>query len=1418
MWKDLAVMEAHIQQPLAMVLEQAELVNHGRSGALSDEVLIPAAEVALAWENFDGRTVPPEANTQVWQALGALQAHQALVGQEPGRQEAQALALLYFTRAGEEGGPGPLLRRRAALTVDGDWLNQIADGQDRDRLLPCLRSRLRQATDTHDASVLCDVRIDVLTLAVVECAVLESPGCDDDPPRPDLEAWQALGWLHWIRSNVTCGPPQAADTWDEVLGDFYFASIFPDHPGLVPDQLRAVVEADPRYLTLQGMQRTGWGLLRRHGQQPPHFEALYLGLHLLRTAAARSADRTGDADGDLQAALAEAWLGRFKRSGEPAHLDRAIDAAERSAHDGPGELYNRISQTDLLRYAHRIRFERDHDERDIDQAIESARGVCALTTDATAALGLATVLMLRHEHVGDPGSRDEAERVLRRALAGMAEDHEFRPRLLNSLGNALRMRHVLSADEDALDEARNAYEEAMRLLPKGDDPRWWMYQENARQALALKIGWTDTLMAEGMAYFAYSESSGDLQALRSAADALRQAVKSTAPDHPKLVNCYTALCFTLRRLGERMSDPEIMSEAVQAGRKAVAASPPGGPHYASALSDLGVALRALSAMVGDPALFDEGLKCARQAAEQVPADYPDPGMFFSNLSNALMRRGAWTGSLSLLDEAVAHARKAVAVTPEGHESRHVYLCNLGTALMRVYNWTLDSAAITAAADAYKRAYADAPSHDYRRGRYQANLGRLYEQRFNELGQPGDLEAAIEALTAAVDATPADHPALAGRLASLSSAHRTLDRLQGDPPSPAALALARRAVAAARPENPYLVTCLTELADALLDIYKARPDVPVLSEAIKLARRALAAATAREERAQAMLVLASALALLADFPGSESKARAEALDLFQGATKEPAPAAAHISAVRQWADLCARVGDWPHVLDAVEVGLQLVPLLVSRRLGRRDQYEAAARLQGLAGVGAAAALNLDRPKRAVELLEMGRGTVLARSLESGTDLDALREHSHELADEFMFLAQELDMAATPDPAPDGPEDTSEHRKQLAAAFDRLLDRIRHIAGFAHFLAPMPFTELASAADDGPVVIVNVSPYRCDALAIIGGDRPDVVPIELRGVTLGSVIEQANEVVIAADSALADSLSEREAAQVQMRQVLSWLWNHVAEPVLHRLGIEDHGERRLWWCPVGPMAYLPLHAASGGAAKGASVPDRVISSYTSTLRALQHARKVAQQPSISSPADDMLAVAMPHTPGASPLPGAQAEVDALRALVPGAQCLAGPQATQEAVLAAMRSHRIAHFACHGVSDPENPAESRLLLHDHITAPLTVTRVSAQRLARADLAYLSACETARSLPRLADEALHITGAFQLAGYRSVIGTLWPIEDDIAATIARRIYGNLTCGGTRPVQAASAALALHHAVQQVRQASPEWPTAWGGHIHVGL
>ena len=95
------------------------------------------------------------------------------------------------------------------------------------------------------------------------------------------------------------------------------------------------------------------------------------------------------------------------------------------------------------------------------------------------------------------------------------------------------------------------------------------------------------------------------------------------------------------------------------------------------------------------------------------------------------------------------------------------------------------------------------------------------------------------------------------------------------------------------------------------------------------------------------------------------------------------------------------------------------------------------------------------------------------------------------------------------------------------------------------------------------------------------------------------------------------------------------------------------------------------------------------------------------------------------------------------------------------------------------------------------------------------------------LLDEAIHIAGACQLAGFPTVIGTLWQVQDQYSPMIGEGLYQTmLKEDGTLDIQ--KAAEGLHFAVRKVREDSrerkikagrrPDDPMAWAPYIHVGI
>jgi CHAT domain-containing protein len=108
--------------------------------------------------------------------------------------------------------------------------------------------------------------------------------------------------------------------------------------------------------------------------------------------------------------------------------------------------------------------------------------------------------------------------------------------------------------------------------------------------------------------------------------------------------------------------------------------------------------------------------------------------------------------------------------------------------------------------------------------------------------------------------------------------------------------------------------------------------------------------------------------------------------------------------------------------------------------------------------------------------------------------------------------------------------------------------------------------------------------------------------------------------------------------------------------------------------------------------------------------------------------------------------------------------------------------------------------LLLEDWTTDPLTVDDLRDYKLQENPpfLGYLSACSTgANTADRLADEGIHLVSAFQLAGFRHVVGTLWEVSDKHCVDVARVLYETLRDEGMTDVAVCQG---LHRALRALR------------------
>lgn len=1016
--------------------------------------------------------------------------------------------------------------------------------------------------------------------------------------------------------------------------------------------------------------------------------------------------------------------------------------------------------------------------------------------------GLAAALLQLYEYTGDVGQLVHAAACERAVVEAMPVDHPDRLQSMNNLGMALRLRYEAVGGDELLEEAVDIARAVVAALPDGHQHRA-MALSNLGNALARKSGrdgglervpesltysraavdatpvghpdrpkWLNNL---GMALQTLSNWAGTREPLEEAVTVLREAVATLPEGHPHLAMALGNLGNALSSLFDQTGDLSLLREAATTARRAVDATLAQNAQHAPSLNNLGLILQLLSWHTGDSVPLREAVEASRAAVAAVPDDHPNHGHFLGTLGSALQMNFQRTGEREDVAEAVAVCRDAVAAFPDGHPHRAQQLLGLSSALLAQASRERNAATASEAVDMARLVVEATPGDHINRNRVLVNLSAALVLRFGHDDDPAALYEAVDATREAVAITPAG--------------------------------------------LPFSANTLNSHATALYLLSRHTDEAGLLDEMLASSRSA-----ARDDSAAVWTRIASyrSIAVLAAGDGTGV---AEAL-------------------------------------AAAEAAVALLPQIGLGALDLADRGHLIGEAGSLAGAAAAAALNAGRPCRAVELLEQSRGVLTAESVaDGGTDLDRLRSAAPELAVVFEevrnrraaldrhaptaveastaveFLAPVEVHAPVEVPVPlaasmaveaSAPaEARAAARREAQAEWDRLLARVRSLEGFSGFLTPPGAADLTAQAADGPVVYVSVAPTRCDALVLTGDPRDPVRVVPLGGLT---DVEAARRIMTLgrAIDATGDPAVDpvgRRTAQRDILGVLAWLWDTITEPVLTALGHTEPpapGEPwpRVWWCPVGLLAYLPLHAAGhhDDLADGSprrhtprTVLDRVVSSYTATVRGLARART---RESATDPGIRTAIVAVPDAPGAGLLAGAATEADLLTGLVPGAVVL--PHPTRSSVLAALPHHRVAHFACHSEPHRTDPWRGRLILQDHRTDPLTVADIGALRL-DGGLAFLSACNTTLTAPRLADEALHLTGAFQLAGYPHVVGTQWPVADRAAHQLATDFYARLTADGTTRPQPALSAEALHLATRRLRAGYPVTPTVWAAHTHTG-
>ncbi len=172
-------------------------------------------------------------------------------------------------------------------------------------------------------------------------------------------------------------------------------------------------------------------------------------------------------------------------------------------------------------------------------------------------------------------------------------------------------------------------------------------------------------------------------------------------------------------------------------------------------------------------------------------------------------------------------------------------------------------------------------------------------------------------------------------------------------------------------------------------------------------------------------------------------------------------------------------------------------------------------------------------------------------------------------------------------------------------------------------------------------------------------------------------------------------------------------------------------------------------------------------------------------------------------------AQAEAVAIGRIIPGSNVLLRTDASKTNLQNLGSNYSVIHLAVHGLFDLDKPLDSALLLaadnnNDGLLRAGDLYTLSLN----ADLVTLSACETALGKVSTGDDVVGFTRGFLYAGARSLISSLWQVDDQATRDLMVNFYTN------RPKMSKDEA--LRQAQLKVKKLYPH-PYYWAAFVLTG-
>ncbi|CAE6340538.1 unnamed protein product [Rhizoctonia solani] len=1124
--------------------------------------------------------------------------------------------------------------------------------------------------------------------------------------------------------------------------------------------------------------------------------------------------------------LADVLLERFDRFSGFEFLEDAIEYQRRGVslltHSKPDFLAN-------LGYSLMRRFQLKGDTPDLDEAINLQELAVASTTKDTKraevcynTLGMS--LVLRFENTSDLLNLDRAIELYQRALE-LDLATEDRAAIANNIGSALQKKYFHRRDIDYIDRAIAHQQKAV---------------DSTLDSHTGKPGYLTNLAISLYHRFEYLGKMGDInRAISHQLDAL-DLLPSKHNLRPSLLG---DLGNSYLLLFGNTGYPIDIQQSISRLTDALELTPLNNPDRPKWLMSLGHAFRQKFEILGELVDIDRAIGYHHQSVAATSKGHMDQADRLDHLGNAYMSRFERLRELADLDNAIEQHRAALAIFGRSNKKAQAAFHNLGGALCRRFDQVGELEDIDESVTVIQQAIEISAKTSYL-SILQNSLGVSLLSRYRCTNRIEDIEESVSCLVQAVSLTADGHPDMSAWLQNLSSSLNLRYYRTGN-----------------IDDIEKAIEYQTKAVDMIPEYHMSRPALlSVLGDALAL-RHLATDQPKRGKRDDAINAFRTAALSTVGSPHHRFTAAYKWAQMLL--LQEESPLEAYRVAFTLVPQVVWIGKSIDQRYEDVTSISHLTSAAVSSAIAEREYMLALEWFEAGRLIVWGQMLQLRTPLdelRAADQSLAEKVEKVAHELDRAGSLRPSRINARAQANAFEQVAQ------------------SHHR--LAEDWDQLLRQIRQFDGFSDFLLPKKANALLKVAHDGDVVVINVHEAMCHALVIRrAGFHLDCIPLSglshqkasdaqkqliqllrLSGVRqrsgesgtplkdrsiLGKIKDlrrpfsqmalkaslrvlgpskgapsphssPKNLQFLTGKTARRPFLEEEASHNNEMEGILEFLWFDIVHPILSYLNYLSPNPNtdlpHITWCVSGPLAFLPLHAA--GNYKVSTFNARsfncVVASYSPTLSGL-----LASAPSIKE-FSGLLMIGQASTPGLSALPRTERDLDSIARHANSLRFsgLTEHDATPNTVLEAIGRHSWVHFACHASQIAQDPTSSAFYLH---TGTLDLSTITKRSLGRKAFAFLSACQTATGDIDLPEEAVHLAAGIIMAGYPTVIATMWSIGDSDAPLVADRTYAQMFKGG-KP-DSTNASRALHQALSVLRAKVGENNfISWVPYIHIGI